>query len=121
MSRPLLHCTVGGENQTIVGFRVQDHNVIVKHGKAAARRILENGASMTSRATKLMAATLALSFPHRVGRRCLGQLSCNVAEAAGKVRAQPRLKETGAFRVFWQVSTQIEDLADAESIPGCHG
>ncbi len=67
-----------------------------------------------------MAATLALLVSTAaLDGDAWAQLSCNVAEAVGKpTPAQPALKETGAFRVFWQVSTQIEDLADAESIPG---
>ena len=41
-------------------------------------------------------------------------ISCEISSAAGKpAPPQPSPGESGRFRIFWQISTQIEDLADA--------
>ena len=46
------------------------------------------------------------------------EVSCDVAAAAGKPRpAPPDPGPDGQFRIFWQISTQVEAIADAASNP----
>ncbi len=61
-----------------------------------------------------MALAAALSLPFAAGAEA--GLNCAVSTAAGDPApstAQPA--ETGRFRIFWQIATKIEDMADAAS------
>ncbi|WP_373506293.1 hypothetical protein [Aestuariivirga sp.] len=69
--------------------------------------------------------TAALSFTVTLTACCAAFISpaladdaCEISQAAGKpVPARASGAETGQFRIFWQISTQIEDVADAAGNP----
>ena len=60
----------------------------------------------------------AALLPFALAGGAAAKAPCAIAEAAGKPAPAPLAKAPGkGFRIFWHISTQIEDLADAGSDP----